>query len=206
MNGVTIPGVSAGSNHVGASEMWTPQVSWPSGVGAAGTTAPAEISRTRTVTERRGLIMSLQPGGSMGHLYHERLRYVLERARRSPIRAGMAIRLVSGPGDGAPRGSGGGVLSLRDCSDAGEHRGRIAVQDLLARFLTDLRFRKRLLGPLAAELGAVGAAHDAVGAVQAHARFDRARAERVAIHVHLRLPEARRRQLLIRRVEQAAMV
>src|SRR5206468_1646576 len=67
MNGVTIPGVSAGSNHVGASEMWTPQVTWPSGAAAAGTAATAEISRTRTVPERRGFIMSLQPGGSMGH-------------------------------------------------------------------------------------------------------------------------------------------
>src|SRR2546430_5358352 len=67
MNGVTIPGVSAGSNHVGASEMWTPQVTWPSGAAAAGTAAAAEISRTRTVTKRRGFIMSLQPGGSMGH-------------------------------------------------------------------------------------------------------------------------------------------
>src|SRR5436853_6143649 len=61
MNGVTIPGVSAGSNHVGASEMWTPQVTWPSGRASGGPGAAAEISRTRTVTERRGLIMSLQP-------------------------------------------------------------------------------------------------------------------------------------------------
>src|SRR5437867_12060444 len=72
MNGVTIPGVSAGSNHVGASEMWTPQVTWPSGAAAAGTAAAAEISRTRTVTERRGLIMSLQPGGSMGSAPRDR--------------------------------------------------------------------------------------------------------------------------------------
>ena len=57
-----------------------------------------------------------------------------------------------------------------------------------------------------AELAAVGAAHDALGAVQAHRRLDRARAERVAIHVHLRPPEARRRQLLLRRVEQAAVI
>src|SRR6266581_7230407 len=64
MNGVTIPGVSAGSNHVGASEMWTPQVTWPSGAAAAGTAAAFDISRTRTVTERRGLIMSLPRGGS----------------------------------------------------------------------------------------------------------------------------------------------
>src|SRR5687767_10554593 len=67
MNGVTIPGVSAGSNHVGASEMWTPQVIWPSGAAPLGTAVAAEISRTRTVTERRGLIMSLQPGGSVGN-------------------------------------------------------------------------------------------------------------------------------------------
>src|SRR5439155_3480225 len=63
MNGVTIPGVSAGSNHVGESEMWTGQLTWASGAAAAGTAATAEISRTRTVTERRGLIMSLQRGG-----------------------------------------------------------------------------------------------------------------------------------------------
>jgi hypothetical protein len=56
MNGVTIPGVSAGSNHVGASEMWTPQVTWPSGAAAAGTAAVVEISRMRTMTERKGLI------------------------------------------------------------------------------------------------------------------------------------------------------
>ena len=62
MNGVTMPGVSAGSNHVGASEMWTPHVIWPSGAAAAGTAAAAEISRTRTVTERSGLIISLQRG------------------------------------------------------------------------------------------------------------------------------------------------
>src|SRR5258705_6184382 len=64
-----------------------------------------------------------------------------------------------------------GVRVLRDCSDAGEHRSGIAVQDLLARFLTDLRFRECLPGPVAAELGAVGAAHDAVVAVQALAPF-----------------------------------
>src|SRR5262245_1882509 len=73
MNGVTIPGVSAGSNHVGASEMWTPQVIWPSGAAAAGAATSAEISRTRTVAERWGLIMSLQRGASMGHPTMKRL-------------------------------------------------------------------------------------------------------------------------------------
>ena len=80
------------------------------------------------------------------------------------------------------------------------------MQDLLARLLADRGFRKCLPGPVATELGAVGAAHDALGAVEAHGRLDRARAERVAIHVHLRLADARRRQLLLRRVEQAAVV
>src|SRR5262245_36420318 len=79
MNGVTIPGVSAGSNHVGASEMWTPQVIWPSGAAAAGAATSAEISRTRTVAERWGLIMSLQRGASMGHPTMKRLGRVLER-------------------------------------------------------------------------------------------------------------------------------
>src|SRR5271156_4116100 len=95
---------------------------------------------------------------------------------------------------------GGGAFGLRGPGGAGEHRSGIAVQDLLARFLADLRFRERLSGPVAAELGAVGAAHDALGAVEAHGRLDRARTERVAIDVHLSLAEARRRQLLIRRV------
>src|SRR5438552_18695177 len=67
MNGVTMPGVSAGSNHVGASETWTPQVIWPSGAAAAGSAPTAKIIRTRTATERRNLIMSLQRGGSMGN-------------------------------------------------------------------------------------------------------------------------------------------
>src|SRR5262245_16226257 len=75
--------------------------------------------------------------------------------------------------------------------DASEHRGGVAGQDLLARLLADLRFGERLPGPVDAELGAVGAADDAVGAVQPHRRLDRARTERVAVHVHLRLPEAR---------------
>jgi len=35
MNGVMTPGVSAGSNHAGASETWTASVSCPSGAAAA---------------------------------------------------------------------------------------------------------------------------------------------------------------------------
>src|SRR6202011_4152770 len=120
-------------------------------------------------------------------------------ARRAPRRC------APGPGPGAG-GLGGGSFARRGPYDAGEHRSSIAVQDLLARFLADLRFGERLPGPVAAELSTVSAADDALGAVEAHGRLDRARAERVAIHVHLRSADARRRQLLLRRVEQAAVV
>src|SRR6266478_3662444 len=40
------------------------------------------------------------------------------------------------------------------------------MQDLVARFLADFRFRERLAGPLAAKFSTVGAADDAIGAVQ----------------------------------------
>src|SRR5687768_2310797 len=51
MNGVTIPDVSAGSNHVGASATCTAQVTWPSG---AATAAGASSSRvTRPTAKRR---------------------------------------------------------------------------------------------------------------------------------------------------------
>src|SRR5882724_459711 len=52
LNGVTIPEVSAGSNHVGASEMWTPQVTCPSGAASAGATPALRLSRTKNVTDR----------------------------------------------------------------------------------------------------------------------------------------------------------
>ena len=51
MNGVTIPAVSAGSNHDGASETCTPQATWPSGAAATGAT-PTRIIRTVNATER----------------------------------------------------------------------------------------------------------------------------------------------------------
>src|SRR5262249_39201789 len=78
------------------------------------------------------------------------------------------------------------------------------MQDLLARLLTDLRVRQSLAGPLAAELGAVGAAYDAIGAVQAHRSFDRAGTEGIAIHVHLRAAKAFGWQLFRGGVAQAA--
>jgi hypothetical protein len=47
-----IPEVSAGSNHVGASETCTAQVIWPSGAAALGEVATAEIVRSRSVAKR----------------------------------------------------------------------------------------------------------------------------------------------------------
>src|SRR6516165_7573714 len=51
MKGVMIPGVSAGSNHVGANEMCTPQVSCPSGL-AAQAESGAPTIRARTARAR----------------------------------------------------------------------------------------------------------------------------------------------------------
>src|SRR5262245_61699836 len=50
MNGVMIPGVSAGSNHVGAMVTWTPQVSWPSGAASVGPATPTSVRNTRVAT------------------------------------------------------------------------------------------------------------------------------------------------------------
>ena len=62
------------------------------------------------------------------------------------------------------RGLRGDCFALRAVCEPRHHRCGIAVQDLRARILADRRFRKRLAGPLAAEFGSVGAAHDALGA------------------------------------------
>src|SRR5262245_30848300 len=59
MNGVMTPGVSAGSNHVGASDTWTANVIWPSG--AADTAGGSSRARARTTAnsddERRCFIV-----------------------------------------------------------------------------------------------------------------------------------------------------
>ena len=78
-----------------------------------------------------------------------------------------------------------GAFRLRERREIREHRARITMQDLLARFGADLRVGERLRGPLAAELGAVGAAHDAVCTVQIDGSLDRPRPEGIAIHIHL---------------------
>jgi hypothetical protein len=49
-NGVMIPGVSAGSNHVGASVMCTPHVIWPSGAAPAGAGFEPAIAKSIATT------------------------------------------------------------------------------------------------------------------------------------------------------------
>ena len=53
MNGVMRLGVSAGSNHVGASEMCTAHVIWPAGAAAAGAAATT-ASRATAATDGEG--------------------------------------------------------------------------------------------------------------------------------------------------------
>src|SRR5262245_48874553 len=55
MNGVMRLGVSAGSNHVGASEMWTAHVICPEGAASAGVTLAIARSAT-TMTATRGIV------------------------------------------------------------------------------------------------------------------------------------------------------
>src|SRR5436190_23257613 len=59
MNGVAMPGVSAGSNQVGASEMWIPQVIWPSGAAATGPGPMAESRRTNDVAKRLRTVLTV---------------------------------------------------------------------------------------------------------------------------------------------------
>src|SRR5207302_65410 len=127
--------------------------------------------------------------GRPGHLSDFRRR-ILSHKRPAP-----------GARSGAEGLFGGGAFLLCGLCDTREHRGGVAVQDLVARVLADVCFGERLPGPVAPKFGAIGTADDALGAVQPDGRLDGPRPERVAIHVHLRLPEARRGQLLVRCVE-----
>jgi len=59
IHGVAMPGVSAGSNQVGASEMWIPQVIWPSGAAATGPGPMAETRRTNDVAKRLRTVLTV---------------------------------------------------------------------------------------------------------------------------------------------------
>src|SRR6267142_1480634 len=105
MNGVMIPEVSAGSNHVGASEMWTAQVICPADASVAplGETADIKRAKTRNGTKRpRTLLMGSLPvfGVILLSASHPR------RARRTPH----------------PRHGSGFLDRLRATPDHGQHR------------------------------------------------------------------------------------
>src|SRR5215831_1260318 len=61
-----IPEVSAGSNHVGASEMETAQVIWPSG--AAPADAPMAEIRTTSVTAKTTRAVLMASASTAGHV------------------------------------------------------------------------------------------------------------------------------------------
>src|SRR5262245_41639171 len=118
MNGVMTPAVSAGSNHVGASEMWTANVICPSGAAAAG---PAPDDRHATASARA------VAGTANGR--HRRLTVSLLVPARGAGAVGRAVpKLVDQPVE-LPR-----VLA-RDLLD---HVGR-QVTELLGDVLRRLR-------------------------------------------------------------------
>src|SRR5258707_1065819 len=102
MKGVMIPGVSAGSNQVGARETWTAHVAWPSGAamaaggeGTAATTATRAaaraVRRARAWSDgaRRSAMAASSPSG-----------------RRATV--GPSVRIAGGSRGGSragPRGS-----------------------------------------------------------------------------------------------------
>ena len=52
-----MPVVSAGSNHAGASEAWTPHVIWPSGVVASAGAAIATDATASGASQRQDLVI-----------------------------------------------------------------------------------------------------------------------------------------------------
>src|SRR5277367_2542395 len=64
----------------------------------------------------------------------------------------VCIRTVAGRPAARKVLFGSGSLARYGLCDTGEHRCRVTLQDLLARFLADLRFGERLPGPVTAEL------------------------------------------------------
>src|SRR5881628_1158343 len=108
MNGVTIPGVSAGSNQVGASEMWTAQVNWPSAaIPGVGAVSPSVTSSSTVDRARRWLMVTL-----LGRSPSVRTRRTLSLAAPGVSRPGArfcAEVLQVGTADAFVRAAGGTV-------------------------------------------------------------------------------------------------
>src|SRR5215472_11043517 len=82
MKGVMMPGVSAGSNQVGASDICTPQVSWPRG-GAA----PAS----------RGRLAAATPNAAPAIALRRVMRATREKGRDSPPIDEAMVLLLAAP-------------------------------------------------------------------------------------------------------------
>src|SRR5262245_66107333 len=76
MYGVMIPEVSAGANHVGASETCTAQVIWPSGAATTGDRGAAASIKAINVPTKTGscLIAESSPEGPLSDLAQRPLR------------------------------------------------------------------------------------------------------------------------------------
>src|SRR5262249_42489623 len=71
-----IPEVSAGSNQVGASEIETAQVIWPSGAATAGVAPMAEIRTTSVTAKTTRTILMASASSTAGHVNSGRFRHL----------------------------------------------------------------------------------------------------------------------------------
>ena len=87
MKGVMIPDVSAGSNHVGVSEMCTAQVAWPSGAASLGAAPTVRVRTTMTMVERPRTMLMEASFAAPSRRGTEPVGTVPEQYRRAEARA-----------------------------------------------------------------------------------------------------------------------
>ena len=90
MNGVMMPDASAGSNQVGASETWTPQVSWPGEAAAAKREPPVARPTAAANRTSRRPIAALPPTGYGSRPSGPEL---ISASLQLPVIAGLAATL-----------------------------------------------------------------------------------------------------------------
>src|SRR5438046_556809 len=118
MNGDTTPGVSAGSNSVGASEKCSAHVIWPSGAASAPVEAMTSIASSAIITHRRsGFIMC-----SPSRLGSRQPRPVFGDGAgvHAQVEAGDHLGVVGGEEDG-----GAGVVAGTREFARGDHLGEV---------------------------------------------------------------------------------
>ena len=125
---------------------------------------PAGLNPSRLVlVERQAELSQMLSRSSvrrpLDRLVHKAHRIDLAGGSLRRTRLDLPRRASAGPrardvahraGGRAGRLFGGGSVDLRGLCDAGEHRSGVAVHDLLARFLADMRVHERLPRPVAA--------------------------------------------------------